>query len=316
MARHKTERLLNLTFMLLATTRFVPKDEIRRAIQPYRESPTDTAFERMFERDKEELRKLGVEIEIGNYDPFFDDEVGYRIRRDIAELPEVELSPEEAAVVGVAANVWRDERLAGETSRAVVKLKAAGLDIDPSVTTMVEPHLNAEPAFDALLEAATTRTPVSFTYQRPGQDASVRHLQPWGVISWRDRWYIGGFDVDRDEQRLFRISRVQGGVTSTGAPGSFTIPADARLRDLAASLFRPAPDRVAVLRVAPGRAQSLRSAASLTARLDDGRDELEVPFATVSELAAEVASFGPDVVAVAPVDLQDAVVAHLRRAVR
>lgn len=315
MARDKTERLLNLTFMLLATPRFLPKDEIRRAIQPYRESPTAVAFERMFERDKEGLRKLGIDIEIGSYDPLFDDEVGYRIRRDSAELPEIELTPEEAAVVGVAANVWQHEGLAGETSRAVVKLKAAGLQIDPAVTSMVQPQLNAEPAFDALLDAATTRTPVAFTYQRPGQEAATRHLQPWGVVSWRDRWYVGGFDVDRDEPRLFRISRVQGEVTTTGLPGSYRVPPDARLRDVAATLFRPAPDRVAVLRVAPGRAQSLRSAATATHPLDDGRDEIEVPFAIASELAAEIASFGADIVAVAPNDLQDAVVAHLQRAV-
>jgi proteasome accessory factor B len=315
MARNKTERLLNLTFMLLATPRFLPKNEIRRAIQPYRESPTDVAFERMFERDKEELRALGIDIEIGSYDPLFDDEPGYRIRRDVAELPEIELTPEEAAVVGVAANVWQHEGLAGETSRAVVKLKAAGLQIDPSVVSMAGPRLNAEPAFDALLEAATTRTPVSFSYQRPGQQEGKRHLQPWGLVSWRDRWYVGGFDVDRGEPRLFRISRVHGEVRPTGAPGSYTVPADASLRDVAATLFRPDPDRVAVLRVVPGRAQSLRSAATGSRTLDDGRDELEVPFAIASELAAEIASFGSDIVAIAPNDLQDAVVAQLQRAV-
>lgn len=314
MARDKTERLLNLTFMLLATPRYLPKDEIRRAIQPYREAPSDGAFERMFERDKQELRDLGIDIETGSYDAFFDDEQGYRIRRDVAELPEIELTPEEAAVVGVAANVWQHEGLAGETSRAVVKLKAAGLQIDPSVMSVEGPRLSAEPAFDALLEAATTRTPVSFTYQRPGQEAAERHLQPWGVVSWRDRWYVGGFDADRDEPRLFRLSRIQGDVEAAGTPGSYTVPPDARLRDVAASLFPRDPDRTALLRVAAGRAQSLRAMATATRSVSPTHDEVEVPFAVASELAAEIASFGPDIVAVAPNDLQDAVLAHLQRA--
>jgi proteasome accessory factor B len=215
----------------------------------------------------------------------------------------------------VAANVWQHPGLAGASSRAVVKLKAAGLVIDPSVLSVEEPRLTAEdPAFDTMLEAATTRRPVSFRYQRPGQDLEERRLQPWGVLSWRDRWYVGGFDVNRQQPRLFRISRVHGTVKFTGPPGSYEVPADANLRDVAAALFPPAPDRTAVLRAAPDRAHALRSAAVSTTTLPDGRDEIEVPFAVVSEFAAEVASYGDGVVVVAPADLQDAVIAHLREA--
>jgi proteasome accessory factor B len=164
-----------------------------------------------------------------------------------------------------------------------------------------------------MLEAATTRRPVAFSYQREGYDVAERHLQPWGVLSWRDRWYVGGFDTDRGEPRLFRISRVQGPVRFTGDPGSYEVPADANLRDVAAALFPPTPDRTALLRVAPGRAHGLRTAAVSTTALDDGRDEIEVPFAMVSDLAAEVASYGDGVVVVGPGDVRDAVVEHLRR---
>lgn len=317
MARDKPERLLNLTFMLLSTSRFLSKDQIRAAIGPYRESESDAAFERMFERDKEELRGLGIDIETGSFEHYFDDEVGYRIRRDTAELPEVELTPEESAVVGVAANVWQESGLANDSSRAIVKLKAAGLDIDPSVLEVVEPRLTAdEPAFEPMLEAATSRRPISFTYQRPGQEASLRHLQPWGVLSWRDRWYVGGFDTDRHEPRLFRVSRVQGGVTFTGEAGSYDVPADVRMRDIAATLFPPDPDRTATLSVAHEKAHALRRVATSTVDAGNGRDEIVVPFAVASELAAEIASFGTDVVAVGPNDLQDAVIAHLREALR
>jgi proteasome accessory factor B len=315
MTRDKPERLLNLTFMLLSTSRFVPKQQIRRAIGPYRDAPSEDAFERMFERDKEELRALGIDIETGSFESFFDDDLGYRIRRDTAELPEIELTPQEAAAVGVAANVWQHPGLAGDSSRAVVKLKAAGLAIDPSVLSVESPKLVVEePAFDAMLEAATTRRPVSFRYQRPGYAAEERRLQPWGVLSWRDRWYVGGFDTNRDEPRLFRISRVQGPVKFTGAAGAYEVPADASMRAVAAALFPPTPDRTAVLRVAAGRAHALRAAALSTTALEDGRDEIEVPFAVVSELAAEIASYGDGVVVVAPADVQDAVIAHLREA--
>lgn len=317
MAKDKPERLLNLTFMLLGTSRFISKDQIRAAIAPYRESASEVAFERMFERDKEELRRLGINIETGSYENYFDDEVGYRIRRDTAELPEIELTTEESAVVGVAANVWQESGLADGSSRAIVKLKAAGLDIDPSVLAVAEPRLKAdEPAFEAVLEAATTRRPMSFTYQRPGQEAGLRHLEPWGVLSWRDRWYVGGFDTDRQESRLFRVSRIRGEVTFTGDAGSFEVPAGASLREVAARLFPPTPDRTAILAVTHDRAHALRRIATSSTDLGNGRDELVVPFAIAYELAAEIVSFGADVVAVAPNDLQDAVIAQLQEALR
>ena len=315
MARDKPERLLNLTFMLLSTSRFIPKEQIRRAIGPYREAPSEEAFERMFERDKEELRALGIDIETGSFDSFFGDDPGYRIRRDTAELPEIELTPQEAAAVGVAANVWQHPGLAGDSSRAVVKLKAAGLTIDPSVLSVEEPRLRAEePAFDAMLEAAMTRRPVAFRYQREGYDVVERHLEPWGVLSWRDRWYVGGFDTDRGEPRLFRISRVQGAVRFVGDLAAYEVPADANLRQVAAALFPPTPDRTAIVRVAAGRAHGLRAAAIRTTALDDGRDEIEVPFAVASDLAAEIASYGVDAIVVAPGDVRDHVIAHLREA--
>ena len=317
MARDKPERLLNLTFMLLSTSRFLPKERIRQAIGPYRDAPSEDAFERMFERDKEELRKLGIDIETGSFESFFGDDPGYRIRRDTAELPEIELTPQEAAAVGVAANVWQHPGLAGDSSRAVVKLKAAGLTIDPSVLAVEEPRLQAEePAFDAMLEAATTRRPVAFAYQREGYDVADRHLQPWGVLSWRDRWYVGGFDSDRGEPRLFRISRVRGDVKFTGEPGSYDLPADANLRDVAAALFPPTPDRTTVLRVAAGRAHGLRAVAIATTPVSDGRDEIEVPFAVASDLASEVASYGDAVIVVSPVDVREAVIAHLQEALQ
>ncbi len=99
---NKSERLLNLLILLLVSRSFVTKDRIRDVIDDYR-GGSDEAFEKMFERDKDELRSLGIPIEVGHLDAYFDDEVGYRIKRDAFELPQVELEPDEAAVVGLAA---------------------------------------------------------------------------------------------------------------------------------------------------------------------------------------------------------------------
>ena len=77
MSDEKTERLINLTMALLATKRYLSKTEIFEQVAGYSGS-TETK-ERMFERDKVDLRALGIEIEVGSHDPLFDDEPGYRI---------------------------------------------------------------------------------------------------------------------------------------------------------------------------------------------------------------------------------------------
>ncbi len=305
---------MNLIFALLATRQYLSKDQIRQAIADYRDS-TQQAFERKFERDKEELRELGITVETGSNDKYFDDEPGYRIRRDEVELPDLGLSREEAAVLGLAAQVWEHAGLAQDATTALVKLKAAGVSVDPEIIRMAEPKLSAhEPAFDTVWQACTTRTPVAFDYQRPGQDPTHRHVQPWGIVSWRGRWYLTGFDTDRQAPRVFRLSRVVGEVSLDGAAGSYEVPDAEQVRGAAAALFPSEPDRSATLTVRAGRGQALRRVATATRPGDDEWDELDVPYSSGWDLASEVASYGADVVVVAPEELRDAVVSRLTAA--
>ena len=178
----------------------------------------------MFERDKEELRSLGVPIEVGSIDPLFDDEPGYRISPDEFALPDVRLAADEAAVVGLATRVWEHARLAEATTDAVRKLTAAGVEVDVSALDLVEPRLSAdEPAFDVFWDATQAapggrvRLPAP---GYPGQHGQLkRHLQPWGVVRHSGRWYVLGLDTDRGEERVFRLSRVVGDARRVGAPG-------------------------------------------------------------------------------------------------
>ncbi|AWB92389.1 helix-turn-helix transcriptional regulator [Aeromicrobium chenweiae] len=314
MAERKTERLMNLIFALLVSRQYLTKDQIRESIADYRDS-TPLAFDRKFERDKEELRELGITVEMGSIDKYFSDEPGYRIRRDEAELPDLELTREEAAVIGLATQVWEHAGLASESTTALVKLKAIGVDVDTSVLRMAEPKLSAdEPSFDAMWDAVTRRVPVTFAYARPNQAPMQRHLQPWGIISWHDRWYVGGLDLDRGEPRIFRLSRVIGDVETAGAPGSYDIPEGTDMKDLARALFPPEPVEAAVLHMRKGRGQSLRRLAEKVTALDDDVDEVEIRYSSRWELASEVASYGPDVVVVTPPDVREAVIQRLRAA--
>ena len=225
MTTEKSERLLNLLIMLLVQRHYVAKERIRRIVYP--DSSVD-AFEKMFERDKDELRSLGVPVEIGQLDTYFDDEPGYRIRPDRFALPAIDLEPDEAAVVGLATRVWEHATLAKATTEAVRKLTAAGVEVDPSALDIAQPRLAAdEPAFDVFWEAVCERTPLAFDYQRSGSNrATTRHLQPWGVTRFSGRWYVVGLDTDRGAERVFRLSRVLGEVRRDGQPASYDIPAD------------------------------------------------------------------------------------------
>jgi proteasome accessory factor B len=260
MIARKSERLLNLLIMLLVQRHFVSKERIRAILYP---DSSNDAFEKMFERDKEELRSLGVPIEVGQIDPFFEDEPGYRIRPDEFALPDIDLAADEAAVIGLATKVWEHARLAEATTEAVRKLKALGASVDVAALDLVEPRLSAdEPSFDVFWEATQERAPVEFDYVRSGQHATTtRHLEPWGVVRYSGRWYVVGYDTDRGDERVFRLSRVQGEARKTGPPGSYEVPAGTDVRDVARRLA-PAPSTEAVvLLVRTGAGHALRRGA-------------------------------------------------------
>lgn len=311
MSAAKSERLMNLTICLLVATHYVSKSRIRGTVEAYR-SLSDDAFDRMFDRDKEELRILGVPIEVGPLDKIFDDEVGYRIRRDAFELPEITLQTDEAAVIGLAARVWQHASLASATTQGLRKLRAAGVGVDESALSILEPQLAVEePAFDGLYEAVIARRPVSFTYQRPGQSSSIRHQEPWGIVSWHGHWYVVGRDQDRDDVRMFRLSRILDLPEFSGPAGSYEPPADLDLRTLAQSLAPPQPHSSARIRVRAGAGDALRRRATRAQLIDAQWTELDVPFGSSVSLADELLSYGPDLVVLDPPEVKDRVVRRL-----
>jgi proteasome accessory factor B len=319
MVTDKSERLLNLLIMLLVQRHYVSKDRIRSILYP--DSGVE-AFEKMFERDKDDLRSLGVPIEVGNMDAYFDDEPGYRIRPDEFQLPQIELTGDEAAVISLATRVWEHARLAEATTEAVRKLTAFGLPLDVSALDIVQPRLTAdEPSFDVFWEAPQDRTPVEFEYLRPAQtEAVTRHLQPWGVVRYAGRWYAVGHDTDRGGERIFRLSRVQGVARKVGEPGSYEIPDGVDIHAVARRLAPTAsPEPVTVL-VRRGAGHGLRRAADQVepgvAGPDGSQDwdRLRLDRGGM-DLADELLTYGADVYVESPAALRDAVVERLRAVV-
>jgi proteasome accessory factor B len=316
MSARRTERLLNLVICLLATRRWLTKEQIRAAVPQYADCESAEAFDRMFERDKEDLRELGVPLVTGQHSAWFEDEVGYRIDRDAYALPEIELTSEELAVLGLASRVWQQASLAGPAARALVKLRALGVETDEGSLVGVEPRVRtAEPAFEPLYAATRDRIRVSFPYRRPDGQEATRHLEPWAMLNRSGRWYVVGRDTDRQAPRAFRLSRVVGTVRRTGRPGAYEVPQDVDPAGMVGFGQEPTDERAALLRVRNGRGGNLRRRALPGPDGDPegpaGWQLVRVRVGDVMSLAQEVAGYGPDAVVLEPVDLRAEVVRRL-----
>jgi proteasome accessory factor B len=319
MSKRKTERLLGLVVCLLSTKRYLTAEQIRAAVPGYPEQ--DDLFKRMFERDKEDLRDLGVPLETGVNHPF-DEDPGYRIRQQAYQLPELRLEADEAAVLGLAARVWQRAELAGAAAGALLKLRAAGIDADGDdehspVAHGIEPRLGApEPAFGPLWEAVRDRRPVTFSYRAAGRsDPQRRELEPWGVVNRHGRWYVAGWDRGRDATRVFRLSRIAGPVKFSGPAGKVTVPDGVDVREMVRGRdSAPAQEHTALLRVRAGAGVGLRRPA-VEVRADEtapGWDLVTTRFEDLGWYADYAASFGPDAIVLDPPDLREAVIRRLK----
>ena len=316
------ERLLNLVIALVNTPGRMTKEQIRSSVAGYDRDGSTEAFERMFERDKETLRDLGVPVTTV-HGPAHADDAGYRVDLDAYALPPMELSAAQLGVLGLAADFWQDQSLRADAARALTKLRVVGdTSADTDAVAGLAPRLHAAgPALAPLLDAAHARQPVEFTYRAASTGEVLRRtVEPWRIIASRGGWYLVGFDTGRQAPRVFRLSRIVDDVVPVGLPGSFVVPDGVDpMAMLAAS--QQGQTRLAWLSVAADRAGALRSRAVDAAELQapavprPGHDLIAVPFARSADLAEERLGYADAVVGVAPDDLRDDVVARLREAV-
>jgi proteasome accessory factor B len=312
MAIAKAERLMNLALCLLGTRRPLSKRELRESIEAYLEAGSDDSFNRMFERDKDDLRELGLVIETVEN---LDGEVGYLARRDSNRLPPITLDAEEAAALGLAAKVWQQARLAGAASGALQKLRAAGMpeDLDP-----YEPHGALEPripvheaSFEPLMLACRDRRPVVFEYRKAtASRPETRSVEPWALECWRGHWYVAGWDRDRGAARVFRLSRITGRVRVRGGGFTAEVPDHVDVRAAVASWAGEGATGTARIRLRRDSGYPLRARSVEILPVDADWDELEIPYG--HGLEAWLVEFGPDVVVLEPAELRADVIDRLR----
>ncbi|MEV3936126.1 WYL domain-containing protein [Glycomyces sp. NPDC049804] len=317
MSNDRTERLVNLVLCLLSSRRFQTSSRIARTVPGYEHDHDDKkahdAFQRKFERDKAELRRIGIPLQSG-IDYLGDGEPGYRIPRSDFELPQIEFTDAEAAAVAAAARLWQQPELQSGSSDALRKLRAAGIDVEShAAASPVKSLPGAEAALAPFLEAVASRRAVVFDYfGSRDESAQQRRIQPWGCAAWRGRWYVAGLDLDRGAQRCFRLSRISGKVRLTGPEGAFTIPADVDVLAFAsASEDQQLASRATVL-VRPRRAWGVRRRADQIGPRTPEGDQACFSYTDTAATAAWLASFGADVLVTDPPELVKETIACLQ----
>ncbi len=321
MAISKVERLVNLVIALLSTRGYITAEKIRSSVAGYADSPSIEAFSRMFERDKNELRDLGIPLEVGRVSAM-DPTEGYRINRDAYALPPVDLTADEAAAVAVAIQLWESPELITATQGALLKLRAAGVEVDPDAPVAIAspvgvPGLRgSEDVLGILLSAIDSRQAVQFPH-RPSraEPYTTRTVEPWGVVTEKGRWYLVGHDRDRDDTRIFRLSRIGPEVTPIGPAGAIAAPDDVDLRKIVSQKVTEVPTGSrAQVWVADGRATALRrSGRSMGTRQLGGRDGevIELDIGSTDQLARDITGYGADAVVLEPPSRRDDVLARL-----
>ena len=213
MASEKNERLVNLLILLLSNKRFFTKEEIYKSVHGY-EGNSD-AKDRMFERDKELLRSLGIEIEMKNVDAFFEDVVGYRILPDRYRFDIKDLSAEEITLMALAAKAWQESALENLARSTAVRLESLGLASDFSELP-IKSAISVVPAnFTEVLEILNNRKVIEFDYVNIDDRIERKRVKPLGVYSQQRRWYLYWRDVQVDEMRSYRVDRIEGPVKTT-----------------------------------------------------------------------------------------------------
>ena len=303
----KSERLVNLTIALLATRRYLTKNEIFRTIEGY--EGNDESKERMFERDKDDLRSLGIEIEVGGFDPIFNDEAGYRIKPENYALDLGEISGSDIALLSLAASAWNGQALNAIAHSALLKLKSIGIDSDiDSIPTLAPRMASASSELVAVVEAITTKSAITFEYMAQDLSQQKRTIHPYALASRDGHWYFAGLDVDKNAIRTFRLDRVQGEIALGKKMDAFAIPTGF---DLFSHVDEAVSQKIATMDVRKDKAFALRKQA--LSIIDKGEwDQITIKYSDQTTFLDSLLWHLDDVLVIEPAELRDSIIDVLR----
>ncbi len=297
------ERTLNLLIYLLESPVPVTADDVRNTVAGYADQ-SDEAFHRMFERDKDVLRRLGVPLELKAMD-VWEVDFGYSVDPEQYAIPDPGLTEEERVALSLAS---RMVRLGGSHAGLDALLKLGGMERSAGIEP-IGADLGAEAdTLGMLFGAITERREIEFTYR--GND---RTLKPYGMAHRRGHWYVlgGGSSGDR-LYRADRISKLKVGDES----GAFAKPGEFDVRSIMDSqpweTGGEGSEDEAVIRF--DAEVAWWAARSLGLDEPDGDLEARVPYSNMDALVGWILSFGASAEVLAPQVLRSEIRARVEAA--
>ncbi|MFM1986697.1 MAG: hypothetical protein RIS18_914 [Actinomycetota bacterium] len=214
MSVSKSERILNLFFLLLNTQRPITRNDIRDRVNGYQDSESESAFERMFERDKDELRSIGIKIDTAPIDPLFDDELGYVVDSDIFLTKNIEWTDKERSILSLASTFWHETEFEMTARRATLKTGAKNkLDADNANL-----YFHEVDKYRSLLKSIVNRTSVKFDYVSNTENTPrERIVYPRRLFRQGENWYFEAYEIQSKLVKSYQINRIFGSIEIVSA---------------------------------------------------------------------------------------------------
>jgi proteasome accessory factor B len=314
----KVRRQFGLILTLISSRYGLTKDEILSSVEGYKSqfdlANTETKKEslyQVFERDKDEIRALGIVIDTFSVEEAWGDNQNTRYRiveEDYDFPPDVTFSETEMALLRLAGEAWRDGSLSLDSRHALTKLRSLGIPVSEPLIGLA-PRINAGGAvFEALKDIMDRNGFASFLYLKPGTtEPSLRNAAPLALVNRRGLWYVLAFDSNADAERTFLLSRIVNLPKRTGAKVHEPRSADFAAQ-LEAELDAMDAQNVAKVWVEPESDAAVRLAVTYGAL--DSENNLSVHFSDIDLLADELTEYGNTVRAIAPETLKRALTAR------
>ena len=270
----------------------------------------------MFERDKDDLRNLGITIEVGTFDPLFEDESGYRIKPENYQFQLGELDSKDIALLSLAAEAWRGAALDTSALSALVKLHAIGIETDAeSLPDLAPAVLSKDTNLAGAISAINSRTVIAFSYLSESLKEESRVLEPYAVASRYGHWYLFGMDLDRKDLRSFRLDRISGVISTKGRAGGYEIPSSFTVEG---HLLETRSKQAAELYLRSGRALGLRNR-SIEIKdkgTPSGWQRFSISYQDQERLIEEILWYGDDAVVIKPESVRSSVIERLQSGVK
>ena len=262
----------------------------------------------MFERDKDELRRLGIEIEVGQVDPLFEDELGYLIRSSSIQIQPGEFSEHELLLMTMSGNLWKESAVSGISENALMKMASLDSEIGSNkiaLPLVQDRSFNIE-IFNSIIEAMQQSRYIEFTYK-----GKKRLVAPLGIKNTKGFWYLVAQE-NKGDIKVFKLIRIQSEIEIASEKDQFSKPMDFDINSYLESALTETR-REAIVMIRENKANDIRNKGEVL-KSEGEWDQLRINFDDMTEFVSELLWYGDDLYVISPEDLRRQMISNLKYA--